>query len=448
MSDGNKTLTVAPGSPLRGEYRLPGDKSLSHRAALFAALAQGQSRIDHFLVAGVTQTMLEALRDLGVAWRQEGERLFVEGKGWQGLKPPLRPLNCGNSATTLRLLVGALAATGTPAVLDGGPGLRKRPMDRIVEPLQQMGVVLSAEGGCAPLSLVVSRWPLKPLDYTLPVASAQVKSCLLLAALAAKGTSTLREPGPSRDHTERMLRSMGAAVESEQLSIDGGFQYVTRLTPPKPLLLKPLDFAVPGDISSAAFLIVAALITPGSEIHLRNVGLNPTRTGLLDVLADMGAEITIEPHGDQQGEPVGDLTVRSSVLHGTQVSGPLVVRMIDEFPAFAVAAAFAQGLTEVSQAEELRLKESDRISMLCRELASLGVQVSEAPDGFTIQGGVLPQGGQVDVHSDHRLAMSLALVGLAGQGLVTVRGAEMIAESFPEFIEVLRGFGARLESQK
>jgi 3-phosphoshikimate 1-carboxyvinyltransferase len=360
---------------------------------VFAALAQGQSRIDHFLVAGVTRAMLEALSDLGVVWRQEGERLFVEGKGWQGLKPPLRPLNCGNSATTLRLLAGALAATGTPAVLDGGPGLRTRPMDRIVEPLQQMGVVLSSEGGCAPLSLVVSNRPLKPLDYTLPVASAQVKSCLLLAALAANGTSTLREPGPSRDHTERMLRSMGVEIECEQLSVDGGFQYVTRLTPPKPLLLKPLDFTVPGDISSAAFLIVAALITPGSEIHLRNVGLNPTRTGLLDVLADMGAEITIKPHDDQLGEPVGDLSVHSSVLHGTQVSGSSVVRMIDEFPAFAVAAAFAQGQTEVSQAEELRLKESDRISMLCRELASLGVQVSEAPDGFSIQGGVLPQGG-------------------------------------------------------
>ena len=210
---------------------------------------------------------------------------------------------------------------------------------------------------------------------------------------------------------------MGAAVECEQLSVDGGFQYVTRLTPPKPMRLKPLDFAVPGDISSAAFLIVAALITPGSEIHLRNVGLNPTRTGLLDVLAGMGAEITIVSHGDQQGEPVGDLTVRSSVLHGTRVSGSLVVRMIDEFPAFAVAASFAQGLTHVRQAEELRLKESDRIWMLCRELTLLGVQVSRPARRFHSPGRLLPHGGQVDAHFDHRLAMSLALVVLAGRVL-------------------------------
>jgi 3-phosphoshikimate 1-carboxyvinyltransferase len=448
MSPANKILTVMPGGPLRGECCLPGDKSLSHRVALLAALAQGQSRIDHFLVAGVTQVMLKALRDLGVAWRLDADRLFVDGKGLQELKPPLQPLNCGNSATTLRLLAGALAATGTPAVLDGRPGLQRRPMNRIVKPLQQMGVKISSEGGFAPLALATSKRPLQPLDYTLPVASAQVKSCLLLAALAARGTSILREPNPSRDHTERMLRSMGVVVECEQLFDDGGHQYVTRLTPPKPLRLMPLDFAIPGDISSAAFLIVASLITPGSEVLIRNVGLNPTRTGLLDVLADMGAEIVIEPHGDQQGEPVGDLCVRSSVLHGTQVTGPLVVRMIDEFPAFAIAAAFAQGLTKVSQAEELRLKESDRISMLCHELASLGVQVSETPDGFTIQGGELPQGGQVNAHSDHRLAMSLALVGLASQECVTVSGAEMITESFPGFIEVLRGLGARMESQE
>ena len=251
-----------------------------------------------------------------------------------------------------------------------------------------MGVVLSSEGGYAPLSLAVSRRPLKPLDYTLSVASAQVKSCLLLAALAAKGTSTLRGPGPCADHTERMLRYMGAAVECEQLSIDGGFQYVTRLTPPKPLLLKPLDFAVPGDISSAAFLIVAALITPDSEIHLRNVGLNPTRTGLLDVLADMGAEITIKLHGDQQGEPVGDLSVRSFFFTAHRFPDLLVVRMIDEFPAFAVAAAFAQGTGQrSSQAEELRLKESDRIfHAMPVNWASLGVQVSEAPDGFNLSG--------------------------------------------------------------
>ncbi len=441
----NKTLKIFPGHPLHGEYRLPGDKSLSHRAALFAALAQGTSQIDAFLVAGVTQAMLDALSALGVSWKLEGERLLVEGKGLEGLKAPVQPLNCGNSATTLRLLTGALAAAGVPAVLDGTPGLRKRPMDRIVEPLQQMGVAVSSLNGCAPLELLESRRPFHALDYTLPVASAQVKSCLLLAALAAEGTTTLREPGPSRDHTERMLRSMGAQVECEQVPVMGGFQYITHLTPPAPLRLEPLHFTVPGDISSAAFLIVAASITPGSEVVLRNVGLNPTRTGLLDVLEEMGADITISGCRDQQGEPAGDLTVRSSRLGGAQISGPLVVRMIDEFPALAAAAAFASGQTVVSQAEELRLKESDRIGQMCGELASLGVQVSEAADGFTIQGGRLPLGGRVQSHSDHRLAMSLALVGLAGQAPVTVQGAESIAESFPDFVEVLRALGAHLE---
>ena len=225
----------------------------------------------------------------------------------------------------------------------------------------------------------------------------------------------------------------------------GSLQYVTRLTPPAPLELKPLYFEVPGDISSAAFLIVAALVTPGSEIRLNNVGLNPTRTGLLDALADMGADIAITSQRDQQGEPVGDLTVRFSHLRGTQVSGSLVVRMIDEFPAFAAAAAFASGRTVVCQAEELRLKESDRIGQLCRELAALGVQVSEAPDGFAVQGGSRPRGGQVQAHADHRLAMSLALVGLAAQAPVIVAGAQSFTESFPDFVEVLQSFGAQLE---
>ena len=446
MSTKDPVLKVRPGCPLEGEYTLPGDKSLSHRAALLAALAEGRSQVDHFLAAGVTRAMLEALSGLGVPWRLAGEQLVVDSPGWRGWRSPTEALDCGNSATTLRLLAGALSAAGVPAVLDGSPGLRKRPMDRIVEPLEQMGVSLSAQGGCAPLRLSAFRRPLKAIDYRLPVASAQVKSCLLLAALAARGRTTLREPGPSRDHTERMLHSMGVAVESEQRTAGGGMEYITRLTPQVPLQLKPLDFAVPGDISSAAFLIVAALITPGSEVRLRNVGLNPTRTGLLEALKSMEADITIEPHDDQQGEPVGDLTVRSSRLHGTQVAGSLVVRMIDEFPVFAVAAAFADGRTVVSQAEELRLKESDRISMLCQELAGLGAQITEAPDGFTVQGGQWLRGGVVEAHSDHRLAMSLALVGLAGQGEVTVQGADMIGESFPDFAEVLRGFGAQVES--
>jgi 3-phosphoshikimate 1-carboxyvinyltransferase len=445
MQPVNSTLIVTPGSPLHGEYCLPGDKSISHRAALLAVLAEGESTIDHFLVAGVTRAMLDCLGELGVEWGLQSDRLWVKGKGLRGLTAPVRPLDCGNSATTLRLLAGVLAAASVPATLDGSPGLRKRPMDRIIGPLRQMGVNLSAQNGCAPIEMKDSLLPLRPLDYFLPVASAQVKSCLLLAAMAANGTTSLNEPGPSRDHTERMLRNMGVNVVCEQITKNGRLQYVTRITPSHPLQLKPLRFTVPGDFSSAAFLIIAALITPKSEILLHNVGLNPTRIGLLDVLWNMGADITISNPNNQNDEPIGDLTVRASRLNGTSVSESLVVRMIDEFPAFAVAASFAQGTTLVSQAEELHLKESDRISQLCGELATLKVNISERPDGFMVQGGSLPYGGQVQAHSDHRLAMSLALVGLAGRAPVMVQEAEAIAESFPDFVAALRSLGACVE---
>ncbi len=439
-------LTLFPGHPLRGSYTLPGDKSLSHRAALFSAMAEGESCIDNFLVAGVTRAMLEALSALGVDWDLQGSTMYVRSGGLAAWRPPLQPLNCGNSATTLRLLAGALAAAGIPAVLDGTPGLRHRPMERIVDPLRQMGVPVEATStGTAPLALRSrsQSHPLSSLHYTLPVSSAQVKSCLLLAALAAKGSTTLFEPGPSRDHTERMLRAMGVQVES---SIENG-AYVTRLAPPARLELAPLIMALPGDISAAAFLIVAALITPGSELRLCNVGLNPTRTGLLEALERMGAQVEVHRHPDQGGEPMGDLLVRYSELHAVTVSGPLVVRMIDEFPAFAIAAAFAQGKTIVSEAEELRHKESDRIGALVGELGKLGVQAAETADGFSITGGALPTAGQVDPHGDHRLAMALALTGLAGQGPVVVNGAQIIAESFPEFPLVLQSLGAGLKTE-
>jgi 3-phosphoshikimate 1-carboxyvinyltransferase len=327
-------------------------------------------------------------------------------------------------------------------------------MGRIVEPLQAMGVPIEpSDGGTAPLKLT-SRppaQPLHPIDYTLPVASAQVKSCLLLAALAADGPTALREPGPSRDHTERMLRSMGVSITSEQLSVDnskaenpGNTLYITRIVPPREGALRPLRLTLPGDISSAAFLIVAALVTPGSEITLRDVGLNLSRTGLLDALRAMGADLQIVTQNERDGEPVGDLRVRHSRLHATRVNGSLVVRMIDEFPAFAVAAAYARGTTLVSEADELHHKESDRISALCQELCSLGVQSSETPDGFIIQGGQALQGGTVQPHGDHRLAMSLAVAGLAAQAPVTVEGAEIISESFPEFVMTLQNLGADL----
>ena len=430
-------LSVSAPSPLTGDIRLPGDKSLSHRAALFAALAEGESTIDHFLVSGVTRAMLNALTALGVPWSLNGARLTVSGKGLRGFTPPTGPIFCGNSATTIRMLAGALAASGTPCVLDGSEGLRKRPMDRVTAPLQAMGVPVSTPTGCAPLTLGAraASSPLRATDYTLPVASAQVKSCLILAALAGDGVTTLREPGPSRDHTERMLAAMGADIRTDEA-------LTVRIAPlGKPL--SPLNMELPGDISSAAFLLVATALVPGSSIRIRDVGLNPTRTGILDVLEDMGAELRIENLRRVSGEPVGDLCLTAAPLVAAHVRGDTVVRMIDEFPVFAVAACFARGVTEVREAEELRYKETDRISVMCGELKKLGVRLEEYKDGFAIHGGTFA-GGTCESHGDHRLAMSLALAGLASPHPVTVHHAEILNESFPNFTAQLRSLGVRV----
>jgi 3-phosphoshikimate 1-carboxyvinyltransferase len=450
-----KTI-IHPGHPIDGSLpqknnlNLPGDKSLSHRAALFAALATGESRISNFQVSGVTRPLLNALKQLDVDWQLKGTNLMVTGCGLQGMQSDGKAINCGNSATTLRLLAGALSATGIPAVLDGSDGLRRRPMDRIVLPLQRMGVPIQAsENGGAPLTLTGrdKNLPLRNIQYTLPVASAQVKSCLLLAALAADGTSTLFEPGPSRDHTENMLSNMGVEVTNRKLKDETKTIYATRLTSPSSPL-KPLSFTIPGDISAAAFLIVAALITPGSKLTLTHVGLNNTRTGLLDALQAMGADLRVKVMTHEGGEPAGKITVRHSALKAIDVNGPLVVRMIDEFPIFAVAASFANGTTTVRDAYELRLKESDRITAICQELSRIGVDIQETPDGFIIKGGTTPKGGEVESHGDHRLAMSLAVAGLACHNPVAVHGAEMTAESFPDFIPVLRSLGSNIQTEQ
>ncbi len=434
IMDDSIVLTVGPGSRLIGEVGgadglyLPGDKSLSHRAALLGAMADGSTTVRNFLVSGVTEAMLNSLKRLGVSWRLDGTTLAVQGVGLEIRDQLPVILDCGNSATTLRLLAGAAAAWGRPVLLDGTPGLRRRPMGRIIDPLRQMGVAISGEQDRAPLTLSVSPRPLAPLRWELPVASAQVKSCLLLAGLATDGETELIEPGPSRDHTERMLSAMGVEVQSKPI---GDGRCWTRLKPPQPLSLAQVDLTLPGDFSAASFIIVAALLVPGSQVVLREVGLNPTRTGLLETLKEMGADITVAGLSEQGGEPVGDLIVRSSALRGGRVNGERVVRMIDEFPAFAVAAAYAEGETIVSEAEELRHKESDRITALGNELRRLGVDFRETPDGFAILGGSPIRGGQADSHGDHRLAMSLALVGLASQAPVRVNGASVIQESFP-----------------
>jgi 3-phosphoshikimate 1-carboxyvinyltransferase len=428
-------LSLCTASPLSGEFLLPGDKSLSHRAALFAALAEGESVIDRFLVSGVTHAMLNALTALGVQCRLTDSRLSVTGAGLHGFAAPAAPLFCGNSATTIRMLAGALAAAGTPCTLDGSEGLRKRPMNRITDPLRLMGVPVSTPNGCAPLTLAAreASTPLHAIDHPIQIASAQVKSCLILAALDADGVTTIREPGPSRDHTERMLSAMGADIRLDE-------PHTIRIVPlARPLA--PLRLVLPGDVSSAAFLLAAAALVPGSTVLIRDVGINPTRTGILDVLSEMGAQIRIENPRKVAGEPVADIRLAAAPLKAVRVSGDTVVRMIDEFPVLAVVACFADGVTEVVDAEELRYKETDRISVMCTELRRLGVDLDERQDGFAIRGGTL-KGGPCEAHGDHRLAMSLALAGLAASVPVTVHNAEILNESFPDFVPYLRALGA------
>ena len=448
-------LVVSPGSPLTGDISLPGDKSISHRAALFAALAEGESHVQNFLVAGVTNVMLQALTQLGVTWSLKDTTLTIQGQGILNRDDFTKPENlfCGNSGTTMRLLAGATAACGLPVNLDGSSGLRQRPMKRIVEPLQAMGVPIKASPeNTAPLHIAArpQGQRLKAINYHLPVASAQVKSCLLLAALDADGPTVLHEPGPSRDHTEKMLLSMGVPLVKDQEPTDdpGVIYYQSRISPTTPLRLSPLNLLIPGDFSSAAFLIVAASITPGSEINLIGVGLNPTRTGLLDVLQSMGADIQITNTGESHGEPFGDLCVRYAPLNGTRISGSLIVRTIDEIPVLAIAAAFARGQTVVSQAEELRHKESNRIRDLCRELHRLGVEIEETQDGFIINGGRELRGGTVASHGDHRLAMALAVAGLAARDPINIEGADIISESFPEFSASLQSLGAAVQHEQ
>lgn len=413
-------------SPLAGRVAVPGDKSLAHRAALFAALSPGESEVANFPDSGVARAMRGALDALGVHSALEDDVLRVSNKA-AGL--PFRSgavVNCCNSGTTFRLLAGAVAAAGIEATLDGSDGLRKRPMDRIAEPLRRMGADVSTTGGHAPLAFRPSR--LHGIEYVLPVASAQVLSCLQLAALGADGASTFHVPGPVRDHTTRMLRAMGARIEEDGCT--------TRVHPMPSAALRPLRGTLPGDMSSAAFLFVAAAIVPGSQVTVANVGINSTRTGMLDVLSRMGADVAIEREREEFGEPVGDVTVKAAPLHGVEICGDLVVRSIDEFPAIAVAAAFADGVTTVRDAKELRYKETDRISVLVAQLKALGADVGEHDDGFSIRGGTL-SGGAANASGDHRLAMSLALCGLRSARPVVVEGAEILTESFPEFVSRL-----------
>ena len=442
-------LTVHPSGPLRGHCRVPGDKSISHRAVMLGALASGPSSIRGFLHGGDCYSTIGVLRALGCtielgdtsSGSDRTDELRIHGRGLHGLVEPTQVLDCGNSGTTLRLLLGVLAGQSFASFVTGSPQLLRRPMERVVTPLRQLGAqILGRQGGrFAPLALAGSaQAPLHQLEYTLPVASAQVKSCLLLASLYASGEVIVNEPIKTRDHTERMLRSMGAEVQRQQTRI--------HIAKKSGLVLQPLDLRVPGDISSAAFVLVAAAITPGSELTLSDVGVNPTRDGIVQTLREMGMTITLQNQREVAGEPVADLVVKAQPLRAIELAGPRVVTMIDELPVLAVAATQAHGRTHIRDARELRVKETDRIATTVAALRQLGAQIEATDDGFVIDGPTPLQGARVHSQRDHRLAMALTVAGLCATGQTVVTGAEVTADSFPGFAEVLRSLGAQLSA--
>ena len=419
---------TGPTTQLLGEVRLPGDKSISHRALLHAALSPEESRLNNILRAGVTTAMIDCLRQLGVHILEKDGNLIVRGGKWI---QPNKPLNCGNSATTMRLLMGALAGQSITAELTGTKGLQRRPMGRVARPLREMGASISSDN--APLTIKGGN--LHGIIHHPEVASAQVKAALLLAALQAKGESTIHQPGPSRDHSERMLCELGIKLKTDDHSVT---------IQPSEKSLAATNISVPGDCSSAAFLIAAAVLVPGSKVTLRNVGINPTRTGILDVLSSMGADISVLYNGESGGEPTGDILVKHSNLKSTTVQGETVVRMIDEFPIFTVIATQSEGTTTVKDAAELRIKESDRISSLLEELRKMGIKFTEYTDGYTIVGPQILNPAQLESHGDHRMAMSLAIAGMIAQGCTEITHSEVVDESFPDYTKTFSQLGATI----
>lgn len=418
--------------PLRGEPKIPGDKSVSHRAVMMAALAEGPSRICGFLESGDTRATVRIFQQMGVRIDRPGpEERVVHGVGLHGLAAPPDALDCGNSGTAMRLLAGVLSGQAFDSTIIGDASLQRRPMRRVTDPLGQMGArVTTAADGCPPLR-IVGRMPLRGIAYTSPVASAQVKSALLLAGLYARGETSVIEPRPTRDYTERMLAARGwpVAFAPGRARLTGGH------------MVRPLDTRVPADFSSAAFFLVAATLVPGSVLELHNVGMNPRRTGLLHVLRGMGADIEANNTHATGGEAMADLTVRSAPLHGIEVPVEHVVDMIDEFPVLFIAAACATGTTTIRGAAELRVKESDRITVMAAGLRTLGVTVEETPDGAIIEGSAL-RGGSVDSAGDHRCAMAFAMAGAAAAAPITIRDCANVATSFPGFADLARACGA------
>ncbi len=422
-------LRVAASGPLVRDVRVPGDKSLSHRALLFSALAEGEARIRGLQEGLDVAASRRAVEALGAGVREEGGGVVVAGRGVGGLREPDAVIDCANSGTTMRLLAGVLAGHGFLSVLTGDASLRRRPMARILDPLREMGALALGRAEDTRAPLVLRGGSLRALDWKLPVASAQVKSAVLLAGLHARGVTWVEEPELSRDHTERMLAAMGAEVVRDGL----------RVGVRGPARLKALDLEVPGDPSSAAFWAAAALLVPGSRVRVRGVSLNPTRTGFYRILRRMGASVVLEETGEACGEPVGDVVVEHGPLEGVEVSPAEVPTAIDELPVLAAVAAAARGETRVRGAEELRHKESDRIEAVAGELRKAGVPVQTLPDGLRVTGGAPLRPAAFESHDDHRLAMAMGVLCLAIPGGGTVDGAEAAAVSYPGFWTQLLG---------
>lgn len=422
-------MQLKPSGPLRGCIAVPGDKSISHRAVMLGALASGDTRITGFLMGEDCLSTIDCFRKMGVEIEINDTEVVVHGVGLHGLSEPEGPLYTGNSGTTTRLICGILAGQPFTVTVSGDASIQKRPMGRVIGPLREMGArIHGRDDNFCPLTLYPSE--LYGMEYTLPVASAQLKSAILLAGLYAEGQTTVIEPTPSRDHTERMFRALGVEIET-----NGN---VITLDPPEDL--HAIDIAVPGDISSAAFFLAAGAIVPRSELTIRNVGVNPTRTGVIDVLRAMGADITESNHLDG-AEPVCDLTVRHSALHGTEIGGAIIPRLIDELPVIAVAAAFAEGTTVIRDAAELKVKESNRIAAMVTELAKAGVDIEETADGMIIRGGQTVHGADFATYSDHRIAMSLAVLALAADGASRIADPEVVSISYPGFFDTLDRLG-------
>jgi 3-phosphoshikimate 1-carboxyvinyltransferase len=432
--ENHHSLTIAPpnsGLSLRGQVQIPGDKSISHRALMLGAIAQGETQIKGLLLGEDPRSTAACFRAMGAEISElNSELVTVKGIGLGQLQEPVNVLDAGNSGTTMRLMLGILASHPDRFfTVTGDASLRSRPMSRVIQPLQQMGAqIWHRSGGLAPLA--IQGQALQPIHYHSPIASAQVKSCILLAGLMAAGETTVTEPAPSRDHSERMLRAFGATVKVDPETCSATVTGQAKL--------QGQTVIVPGDISSAAFWMVAAAIVPGAELLIQNVGINPTRTGVLEALSQMEADVTLENQRTVTGEPVADVRVRHSSLKACAIAGDLVPRLIDEIPILAVAAVFAQGTTVIRDAAELRVKESDRLSVMATQLSRMGAKITELSDGLEITGGTALVGAEVDSYTDHRIAMSLAIAALTATGTTTIQRAEAAAISYPDFTATLQ----------